>query len=73
MTDRVCTREGCERKHKAKGLCMRHYYEQWITDPVRAAEKKARDRRYAQEHPNQARERGRRYRAKRAAGGERDA
>lgn len=27
ITSRKCTQPGCERKHKAKGLCFRHYFE----------------------------------------------
>lgn len=26
---RVCTLEGCEQRHRARGLCRRHYYEQF--------------------------------------------
>ncbi|WP_280363773.1 hypothetical protein [Nocardia wallacei] len=62
---RQCTKVGCTRKHKAKGLCQNHYYQQLMTDPQRRAEKNERDRRYARDHPEESRERGRRWRARR--------
>lgn len=54
---RLCTTPGCTRKHKAKGLCQNHYYQQLMADPQRRAEKNGRDRQYAREHPDKARER----------------
>lgn len=48
MAERECGRPGCHNRHKAKGLCMRHYHEQWRADPVNRARKNAYDRRYGQ-------------------------
>ena len=33
MTERICTHEGCDKPHRAKGLCSTHY-NQWRYDPA---------------------------------------
>lgn len=30
MTARVCDVEGCDRRHKARSMCMRHYQSHWF-------------------------------------------
>ena len=34
MTDRVCSVEGCERKHRSKGYCQTHYHRQLKGRPL---------------------------------------
>ena len=52
---RICETPGCEKKHAAKGFCIRHYYKwRYKTDPEYRQNQDAQNRKYLKSEKGQA-------------------
>lgn len=65
VAPQLCSTEGCGRRHKARGLCMRCYQRQWFHTALGKESRLARARSYKTTHPRENDDR--RYEARQRA------
>jgi hypothetical protein len=52
---KLCSVEGCSGKHKARGLCMKHYQRRWHHVAPGKTDRLARNRAWKAQHPERRR------------------
>lgn len=58
--DKLCTKDDCNNKHLAKGLCSKHYHKQWAIDNPEKA--KAKHNRFYKKHSDRCKKKSRAWR-----------